>query len=161
MPLCSRKALSASLLASPSIQPCLLEPSAHPRHYLATEHLRPCQSGSDAIAKRKPFGKTCTAKGRYLFLASDSPQDMPRHHQQRNGGGKGGQGNFATAWAKGDYSRAEGGGSSGDEDEGPGFSGRCSVPLAMWDLGQCDRKRYALHARLFLQHQPRLKMVLD
>jgi hypothetical protein len=80
---------------------------------------------------------------------------MPRHHQ-RNGAGKGGQGNFATAWAKGNYNQAErAGGSSGEEDDGPSFSGRCSVPLAMWDLGQCDRKRYVfMHGQLHTQPKP-------
>lgn len=80
---------------------------------------------------------------------------MPRHHQQRGsrgqGGGKGqdeGAHSYAAAWATGKYQDAERGGEDGEE-RGSGSEGehgeaskKLSVRLAMWDLGQCDRKRF-------------------
>ncbi|GFH06556.1 probable ribosome biogenesis protein CEUSTIGMA_g956.t1 [Haematococcus lacustris] len=64
---------------------------------------------------------------------------MPRHHQQRNA--RGGA-SLGQAWATGKYAEA-GGSEDGVDTDSECRTGatKCSVPLAMWDLGQCDRKR--------------------
>ena len=61
------------------------------------------------------------------------------------------QSRFAEAWAVGDYTsqlKDSSGDDDDNEDEGggpstrrPAAAGSCDVKLAMWDLGQCDRKR--------------------
>eukprot|EP00983_Pelagomonas_calceolata_P071184 1151107-Pelagomonas_calceolata.AAC.2 len=59
---------------------------------------------------------------------------MPRHHQQR------GKTSLGQAWAHGEYAAGKGSAEdshSSGQEAGP--SGR--IPLAMWDLGQCDKKR--------------------
>lgn len=65
---------------------------------------------------------------------------MPR---QKTGGRDGGQ---RAAWATGNYNQGEEeSGSSGDDgpSERPAQQAM-TVKLAMWDLGQCDRKRSVL-----------------
>ncbi len=75
---------------------------------------------------------------------------MPRHQRR----GDGGPSSYASAWARGRYedaARGDGGQNAardeqGDDDQQPSTSGSASsfnVKLAMWDLGQCDRKRHA------------------
>ena len=80
---------------------------------------------------------------------------MPRQklsEEERGGGGKrGGRGassqtRYAEAWAAGNYTGELGRGdqeaSGDDDDEGPSTSlPALTVKMAMWDLGQCDRKR--------------------
>ena len=86
----------------------------------------------------------------------------PKGASEEPRGGKGGsraasssQSRFAEAWAVGDYT-SQLKDSSGDDDDyedgaggpsststtrRPAAAGSCDVKLAMWDLGQCDRKR--------------------
>ena len=80
--------------------------------------------------------------------------DMPRQKvadgDSGGGGKRGGRGpssqaRYAEAWAAGNYTGEleRGDGDSGDEDDGgPSTSlPALAIKLAMWDLGQCDRKR--------------------
>ncbi len=67
---------------------------------------------------------------------------MPRQKHAVSGGRDGGQ---RAAWATGDYNQDDGCPAAGSDGEEAGPSGRdaqnMAVRLAMWDLGQCDRKR--------------------
>lgn len=68
---------------------------------------------------------------------------MPRERKARAGDEgeeeRGGAASFAGSWATGHY--AEDICESDDDGAEASTSGKPSVKLAMWDLGQCDRKR--------------------
>ena len=72
-----------------------------------------------------------------------SPSDEAGSGGRRGGGGPAStsQQRYSEAWAQGRYNDEIDG--SGDEEEGGGgaSSMMLTVKLAMWDLGQCDRKR--------------------
>lgn len=72
--------------------------------------------------------------------------EEPRGGKGSSRGASSSQSRFAEAWAVGDYTSQlkDSSDEEGDGAGGPSSTQRpagCEVKLAMWDLGQCDRKR--------------------
>lgn len=68
---------------------------------------------------------------------------MPKPRAKESGRDRDRTSNFRDAWAQGDYSR---GGRSREASDDEGSDDEIKplaepIRLAMWDLGQCDRKR--------------------
>jgi len=64
---------------------------------------------------------------------------MPRPHAKQSGRDRG-TASYRDAWSQGDYGR-QAADLSSDEDGDEAQPLAAPIRLAMWDLGQCDRKR--------------------
>ena len=73
---------------------------------------------------------------------------MPKPKGKQSGRDRSRAANFRDAWAQGQYSqggdRSDGSGEEDSDDEGKPLAE--PIRLAMWDIGQCDRKRCTGHA---------------
>ncbi len=102
-----------------------------------------------ALAATNPQIQGRRSISRLLFLAQSTHHQtdrMPKERKNRPAQGEekddakgGGVASFAGSWATGHYAEDI---CENDEDGAEAStSGKPSVKLAMWDLGQCDRKR--------------------
>ena len=96
----------------PGIYPCMTVPS--------------CRNARPKSAFPSDFAKSHSAT---IIVA------MPRPHAKVSGRDRG-TAAYRDAWCQGNYGQAD---SDDDSDEAQPLS--AAIRLAMWDLGQCDRKR--------------------
>lgn len=96
------------------------------------------------VSQRSRVVLACTAGIPEIAKMATFETKMPRQRDKRGARDAPGP-SYAQGWATGNYGQtqqAEDGEDNGNEEvHHASTSGRVSVRLAMWDLGQCDRKR--------------------